>query len=280
MTRLLAFAIVLLMSGARAEAQGRNGSPYLETVQEVLLNDGSRVYGTVESETDTEIVFRTAAGGLLTAPRARIASIRPVVGRIVDGEFRREDPNNTRLLFGPTARSLPKGAVYLGFYEFLLPSVQLGITDRVSIGGGTPFVFGIDESTRPFWVTPKVQLLSRGGNHVAAGVFHGFNLDDGGGGVAYGVFTREMRGGSLTTGAGLAYSGGTGRGGVIMIGGDRPLRRNMKLITENYIWRSTRVASLGVRFFGDNVSADLALAVFRSDEIVAGAPILNFAYRF
>jgi hypothetical protein len=34
-------------------------SPYVQTVYELLLNDGSRVYGQIEGESETEVVFRT-----------------------------------------------------------------------------------------------------------------------------------------------------------------------------------------------------------------------------
>jgi hypothetical protein len=280
MTRVFAFAAALLIAAAAAEAQQEPGSPHLTRVEELLLNDGSRLYGAVEAQTDTDVVFRTTSGAVVTAPRERIVAIRPVVGRILRGEFRREDPNNTRLLFAPTGRSLPRGAVYVGVYEFLMPFVQVGVTDRISIGGGTPLAFGFDESYRPFWITPKVQVLSRGGTHLSAGVFHGVNLADDSIGIAYGVFTREVRTGSLTIGAGVGYSGRGDRGGVLMIGGDAPLRRNLKLVTENYVFRSTGIASLGVRFFGDNLSADLALGILISDEFIGGAPIVNFVYRF
>lgn len=45
------------------------------------------------------------------------------------------DPNPTRLFFGPTGRSVKKGEGYVGVYGLFLPFVQVGITDRISIGG-------------------------------------------------------------------------------------------------------------------------------------------------
>jgi hypothetical protein len=69
-------------------------------------------------------------------------------GRIVRGEFRREDPNGTRLFFGPTGRPLERGQVYLGVFEFMMPFVQVGITNPISVGGGTPLIFGWATSRR------------------------------------------------------------------------------------------------------------------------------------
>jgi hypothetical protein len=280
-TPLLVLLVVLV--GAPAHARQRPdqiAAPFMKTVQELLLNDGSRLYGAVESEDDVDIVFRTTSGALVRAPKDRIVSMRPVTGRMMKGDFRREDPNNTRLLFGPTGKTLRKGETYLGVYEFMMPFVQVGITDRISIGGGTPLFFAPGANNRPYWVTPKVSVFSNGGTHVSAGLFHAFDFDDHGVGVAYGVMTRDVESGSFTIGAGMGYTSTGERGGVVMVSADGPVRRNMKVITENYLWRSTAVVSLGVRFFGDNLSADLALGVALTDDGAFGAPVVNFVYRF
>ena len=47
-----------------------------------------------------------------------------------------DNPNPTRLLVGPTARSLDQGQVYLDSFGISLPFVQVGITNRVSMGAG------------------------------------------------------------------------------------------------------------------------------------------------
>lgn len=281
MTRIrLLTVLALLAAPAFALAQESPRPPALTSTHELVLTDGSRIYGEVVSETAAEIHFRTTAGAVITAPRDRVAALKPVVGRVVRGEFRREDPNNTRLLFAPTGRSLRRGEVYLGVYEVSMPFVQVGITDRISFGGGTPLVFGFDESQRPFWITPKVQVFSGDRLHVAAGVFHGFSVSGDGLGIAYGVVTRDGDTGSVSLGAGMGYTSEGNRGGVFMVGADAPLRRNMKLITENYLWKSGGVGSLGVRFFGDNLSADLAVGIVFTDDGIFGAPVVNFVYHF
>ena len=273
----LALAVCFSLPGqAAAQDQGST-----QGVQELVLTDGSRLYGTVLSRTGTEVVLKTAAGPVISAPRDRIVSLREVHGRIVRGEFRREDPNGTRLFFGPTGRSLERGQVYLGVFEFMMPFVQVGITNRISVGGGTPLIFGFgEESSRPFWVTPKVQLISSNGFTGAAGAFHGFSPEGETFGIAYGVVTKELRAGSVTGGAGMGYSSEDDRGAVAMIGADAPLRRNMKFITENYIWRSAVIASGGVRFFGDSLSADVGLGVVFTDGEAFAGPVVNFMYLF
>jgi hypothetical protein len=185
------------------------------------------------------------------------------------------------LFFGPTARSLPKGQVYAGVYEFLMPFVQVGVTDRFSIGGGTPLVFGFEDFERPFWITPKLQVLDTGRTQVAAGVFHAFDSSSSGGGIAYGVVTHGDSNASFTAGAGMAYAVDGGRSAVVMIGGDARIRRNIKVMTENYVWRGgDGVLTGGVRFLGDHLSADVGLAFPVGAGEFFAFPVVNFVYVF
>jgi hypothetical protein len=275
----IAAAILLVGSTIASAAPGESQSPYVQTVLELLLKDGSRVYGQIERESDTEIVFRTTSGAALTTPRTRIVSLRPVVGRTVRGEFRREDPNSTRLAFGPTARAIPRGQVYLGVYQGLAPFVQVGVTDRFSVGGGTPLIFAVNDWDRPYWVTPKLQVFAGNGNYASVGVLHAFTGDDSAG-IGYGVFTKETSGGAFTLGAGAAYSSHGVQSAVAMVGGEAPAGRNIKWITENYAWDGAVVSSGGFRFFGEKLAADLVLAIAFTDGSAFAFPVVNFVYRF
>lgn len=283
------FAVCLSLAGAAQPAVAQTPEGVLSerpaaqkiTLYELVLRDGSRLYGTVERQNDDEVVFTTQAGASVTARRAEITSLKQVTGSLLQGEFMPPDPNATRLFFGPTGRSLKRGQTYLGVYEFVMPFVQVGVTDRFSIGGGTPLMFGFDEADRPFWITPKLQVLDTRSTQIAVGVFHGFDSRGDGGGIGYVVGTRGGAEASASVGAGVAYGNDGGRTGVIMLGGERTVRRNLKLITENYIWKGRNgVASAGVRFFGDRISADLALAFpLGADEFFA-FPVVNFVYLF
>jgi hypothetical protein len=250
------------------------------TLSVLVLRDGSRLFGSVERETANEVIFKTQTGATVTVKRIDIQKLQQVTGSLIDGEFMPPDPNATRLFFAPTGRSLPRGQVYLGVYEFLMPFVQVGVTDRFSVGGGSPLVFGIDDEDRPFWITPKLQVLQTRSTDIAVGVFHLFNASGNAGGVAYAVSTSGTTRGSFTIGGGLAYGDDNTRSGVIMIGGERQVRRNLKLITENYGWKGSGVASAGVRFFGERLSADLGLLIPLGTEELFALPVVNFVYRF
>ena len=99
--------------------------------QEIELEDGSRLLGRIEEVEGDRVLFRSVSGLELVLTPGQIKEVRRVRGDVREGEFRPEDPNRTRLFFGPTARSLPKGRGYVGVYELVMPFVQVGVTDRI-----------------------------------------------------------------------------------------------------------------------------------------------------
>src|SRR4029450_4018057 len=108
--------------------------PSAHEIQRLTLTDGSALYGSVEGTADDSITFRTLADTVLTISRSNLRDLRVVSGHLVHGELRPRDPKQTRLFFGPTAKSLEHGDAYAGLYYFHVPFVQVGVTDRFSIG--------------------------------------------------------------------------------------------------------------------------------------------------
>lgn len=247
--------------------------------QRLMLTDGSQVFGRVESIDADTVRFRSLAGVELVVRREDIADLRVVQGRIVNGEFQQTDTHNTRLLFAPTGRALKKGEGYFGVYEISLPFVQVGLTDRFSIGGGTPLFFG-GGSEHPFWFTPKFQLLAGERAQAAVGVIHVSGLG-GNGGIAYGVTTLGKPDQAVTVGLGYAY-GGDERVPILMIGGEYRSSRRIKWVTENWFLREGHgFVSGGIRFLGERVSADLGMIVPLLDlEETFAFPIVSFAWHF
>jgi len=249
--------------------------------QELTLRDGSRLFGRVIVIEPELIVFRTVGGVDVSVLRTDIAALRIVAGRLIKGMFVPADPNATRLFFGPTARSLERGQGYVAMYEFVMPFVQVGLTDRVSVGAGTPLIFG-GGGNHPFWVTPKVQVYDAPRTKVAVGLLHLFVAGDEQVGIAYGVATLGSADSAATVGAGYAYETADDAGTpVVMVGGERRVHRRLKLVTENYLWPgATGLLSGGVRFIGDRLSADLGLVMpLGADDLIA-FPVVNFVWAF
>jgi hypothetical protein len=251
--------------------------------QELVLVDGTRMYGRIERVEGRRIYFRTLADALIDTEVSQVKRVVRVTGRAEKGVFLPADPNPTRLFFGPTGRSVPKGSGYLGVYEVFMPFVQVGLTDRISIGGGTPLFFG-GGSDHPVWFTPKVQVVNRGRTQAAVGVMHFLNVDDGQYGVAYAAVTHGTADSAVTVGAGWAYETTSlddiDNPTVGMIGFERRMSRRTKLISENYLFSGGGAVSIGVRFFGERLSADLGLVVpLGIDEFIA-FPMVNMVWKF
>lgn len=251
-----------------------------DLTQEIRLRDGTTAIGRVEAVDGTRITFRTLAGATLSIDAADIASLATVEGRASGTQFWKDDPNPTRLFFGPTGRPLERGDVYLGVYEVFIPFVQVGITDRFSIGAGTPLIFG-GGGDRPFWLTPKFTVVARPKTQVAVGAMHMMNIDGDNLGVAYGALTQGTRDTALTVGVGYAYAQFEDSGApVVMIGGEHRVHRHVKLVSENYIFQEGGIASAGVRFMTGRLSADLGLAAPLGVDEVFVFPMVNFVWTF
>ena len=256
--------------------------PPIGETQELTLRDGTRAFGRVERVENGRVTFRTTSGAVIEVETAQIVAIRSVEGSVNRREFWPQDPNPTRLFFAPTGRSLQRGTGYFGVYEILLPFVQVGITDRVSFGGGTPLIFG-GGSEHPFWITPKVQVLNAKSTQIAVGVMHFMNVGDGSLGIAYGVATLGSADSAVTVGVGRAYerSYGNSHGAtLLMVGGEHRATRKIKLITENYVFRSGGVAMGGIRLLGDSLSADIGLVVPLGVGELIAFPMVNFVWKF
>jgi hypothetical protein len=247
-------------------------------VQRLTLSDGSQVYGHVDASDEFHITFRTLADVVMTVPRSRIVDLRPVDGRVVAGSFEPADPHSNRLMFAPTARSLRKGEGYFGVY-YVLPFVQVGVTDRVSIGGGTPLFFG--DGAHPVWFTPKVQVVSGRRIQAAAGLIHLTGIEGINAGIAYGVTTIGSDSDAMSIGLGYGYSGRRSGRPILMVGGEHRQSRRIKLITENWYWGGDvpGFVSGDVRFLGERLSADVSIVVPLASETVA-FPIVSFAWHF
>jgi hypothetical protein len=255
--------------------------PPPEVVQELTMRGGSRLLGHIERIEGGHVAFRTTAGALLEIEQARIIRVRRLHGTMVHDTFWPDDPNPTRLFFAPTGRSVSRGEGYVGVFEVFIPFVQVGVTDRLSIGGGTPLWFG-DGGDRPYWLTPKVQVIATRRTQAAIGAMHVVGTGSDHFGVAFAVATHGTADDAVTAGVGYIYSEGPDNDAgvaIAMIGGEHRLSRSVKLITENYAGKHGGVCSGGIRFMAERFSADFGLVVPITDHSVV-FPVVNLVWRF
>lgn len=274
MRSITLFLAAALSVGAveAASAQVSDSTP----LREIRLSGGSVVYGRIVEEGDT-IRLLLASGDVLSVPRARVLSSKLARGRIKNGEFWRDDPNRTRLFFGPTARGIRKGEGYFAAYELIMPFLGIAVTDDLVLAGGTPLFGGMDE--RPFWLAPKLRIASGGRTDVALGALV-FAVDDESAGVLYGVATRGSPDASVSLGIGYGFADGDLADHPALMGGfDVRMSRGTKLISENYLFPGgTGLISFGPRFFGEKLSADLGVGIAFANGESASFPIVNFVW--
>ncbi|MFQ5575193.1 MAG: hypothetical protein ACE5E0_06175 [Terriglobia bacterium] len=267
--------------------QAQDERPVGEQPVRVVLNDGSKLVGTIIERGEEFVVFRTVSGVEMSLLRDQIKDIKVLKGSIVEGHYRRTDPNRTRLFFSPTARSLGGGSGYFSLYEIFFPYVSVGVGDVITAGGGVSLVPGTKQQL--LYGATKLTLVEKRGVALAAGGFVAtITSGEGSGGALFGLGTFGGDEAALTLGLGFAFGNGDfAESPSILIGGEYQVSNNIKLLSENYILPDIEDGLLfsgGIRFIGERISADFAL--FSSPSLLEEAegfpflPWVGFAYNF
>ncbi|MBI5022336.1 MAG: hypothetical protein HZB59_12950 [Ignavibacteriales bacterium] len=233
-----------------------------ESSYKITLSDGSNFIGTILTETQYQIKLRTISNIEMIIPKDQIKSMIKYSGEIIFGVPYRSDPNRTRLFFAPTARSLKSGQGYFSDYELFFPMLAVGIADRITLAGGMSLIPGAEEQALYF--APKITAIHSEKFDVAGGVLFIHVPDDESYnfGIAYSVATYGTDRAALTCGLGWGFvEGELADEPIILLGGELRASNSVKFITENWIPPNSGVAlcSIGIRFFGDQLAADLGL---------------------
>ncbi len=279
--KLLLIFVLLSIPACSIAEQEINAPPYH---CRITLTDGSELLGEITDDDSSKVYFKTLSGLDMEIQRSQIEKITPLKGAIVEGKFRRIDPNRSRLLFSATARPLEAGKGYFAVYELFFATLAMGIGDVVSLAGGITLFPG------PFQVyhfSPKVTFLNADNICLAAGVMHmgitGFDEGDGFG-ILYGVSTFGSETAGVTVGFGWAYSGEEAvNKPTVMVGGEVQLSNSFKLISENWFppGAESVLSMFGMRFFGDKLAADLGfIFLTEMNEGWPFFPWVGFVYNF
>jgi hypothetical protein len=249
----------------------------------IEMNDGSVFVGTIVSEDEETIRFRTDSNIDVTLARADVLAIERLEGG--RSRNRPDDPNPTRLFFSPTGRSLKAGEGYFAVYELFFPFIGFGVGNVATLAGGVSLVPGI--GTQLFYAAPKITFYQGSKVDLAAGVLvGGVPGETGYGGVLYGVGTYGTSKTAVTAGVGFGFAQeDVASEPVVLLGLEHRLGDNTKLISENFVFPTAEllVLSGGVRFFGDTLSADLGF--FSSPDVIGEGgfpffPWIGFVYGF
>jgi hypothetical protein len=288
---VVATGVVMAQQPAPASKPVTIRIPDSTQVQVMRLRDGSSIVGRV-TEIGTDTIRFVGKAGTLSVARADIAELREVAtSALRSGEVWPENPNATRLLFGPTGRTLAKGEGYFNDTYLFLLSVHGGITSRFSLGGGMTVLPLDDFTDNALYIMPKIGVYASPKFNVAvgglAGIVGGLVDEDenAGFGIAYAVATAGSTNASVTFGTGVAYAAGEiARTPVAMLGAEKRLGRRVSFVTENYLIPNddaNAVISYGLRFFGEKLSADLAFWNAPGNAFIfPGIPYVAFSVKF
>jgi len=140
-----------------------------------------------------------------------------------------------------------------------------------------------------YFFTPKIGLKETEKVNIAAGALiiklpDNFEEDVSLINVAYGVGTYGSSDRSVTLGLGYGLvDGKVADKPLVVVGGERRLTRRLAVITENWIVPGVDnvLVSLGLRFLGEGLSADIALInTIGGESIFPGIPYVDFVYNF
>ncbi len=170
-----------------------------------------------------------------------------------------ESQHDSRLFFGPTARSVAPGSVYITWQEFILVSGAVGVNSGVTLLGGLTIVPGT--SAQFIYAAPKMTVMQHEKTAVAVGAFVGaISSELEPGGLVYGVVTRGTADAGATLGLGFAFGDGEAYSRpAIMAGFERRLTDRTHILSENYVIPGAgALFLLGVRIFDARMTFDLA----------------------
>jgi hypothetical protein len=277
----------------------------------LTTNDNKTFSGLIVMQNEKEVTLKTESLGELTISNSKIKDIKIVEKeQIVEGKYFFPNPHPTRYFFGPSAIPLEKGEGYFQNVWVFANSVQVGITDHFSMGGGMviPILF---------FITPKFgykvgDFVHLGGGAIVASTIStsfGFGVAAAYGSVTLGNnennFTLNLGWGAIKQEDSNSSTGNTtsswalSKKPMFTYSGMVRVARKFALVTENWVFSirnsesynsSTNtytytnkyytVMSAGFRFLGEKSSFDFGLAVPVIKENTFGFPYLDYVFKF
>jgi hypothetical protein len=286
-TTFIAFFVFLLIIFTSLFSKGKKTIqleiPDSTQIQILTVDDGPSFNGRIVEIGEEKIKFKTKYG-VLTFPIHEITDLKLVsIDQLRDGKYWFPNPNCSRLFFAPTGRMLKKGEGYFADFFIFFPTINYGVTSNVSLGGGFSILPGADLDEQVLLFTPKVGIKTSAKMDLAVGaliVKPPENISSLG--ILYGVSTFGSLDKSCTVGLGFGYvEGDLADNPMIVLGGELRTSRNISLVSENWLVpeKDTPILSMGLRFFGEKLSADFALIFpLEGEELIF--PYLDFVYKF
>jgi hypothetical protein len=232
----------------------------------VETKDGSRFVGKFMGRQNDTVVLQTETMGLIYLAESQIKNIDEV-GKIKESSssnsawFR--NPYAAQGVFLPTGIGLKKGE---GNYQNLmvaLNSVQYGITDNFSLGGGLEII-SLVITGRPgvVYLQPKLSYSFSDNFHVSGGGYlfvsgANFNATSSLIALPFGNLTYGNRNNNITIGTFISTQSNSGQ--LVLIGGQVRAAKKFGFIGEVYLSEEIALITLGARFMTETFNLNFGV---------------------
>jgi hypothetical protein len=256
-----------------------------EKTYKIEHNDGSIIIGKILQKDSVNLVITTSSMTKIEIPISKIKTIEiDDELNLKNGNYWFPNPHATRYLHAPSAFNIKKGeGEYHASLAVIIPlaSIDIGITDNISIGGGGGLV-GRDPI---FFINPKVGFKISEKFHAGGSVLFarmaGPALGSIFGTVTYGTIDHN-----ITTSLGWGYiEGEFSQKPIIVLSGLTRVSKRVALVTDNCFIPIDGYYSLfsyGFRFFKELKTFKFSFINNRdiAGFIWIGAPCIGFTTKF
>ena len=262
--------VVCLVVGLAGNGQAFTGKlqvPADGIIQKITLTDGSILVGRITEIKESEVKFQTNLGEMTVATE-KIKNIEEVIPRATfDERGWFPNPNRTRLLIGPTARTLEAGNGYFYDLWIFFPGLAYAVTDNFMISGGASLIPDADDQM--FYIIPKYgfpvsQRMDLAANFMICRLWEETFY------FAFGSATYGTDDLSVTGGIGLAFTDDEmAENPLAMFGGEYRLGRRVSLVAESWFVpgdNDNSMLGLGaLRLMGEKMTVDIGVGLSYDD---------------
>ena len=224
------------------------------------FRDGTVIIGTFIKDESGNIYINDLNGEEIYLPKVMVAQIHTVTDENLKGaEYWFPNLHDSRYFFAPSAFGLEEGEGYYSHSFWVFWQAQFGITDNLSIGGGTtPFGFPSTVNTKYSFSVDKYLQAALGWFYVgdlfniSGGRFEGSLIN-----MPYTVLSYGNKENNFTFGMGYTLSDDvdTGERPVISLGATYRTGRRFALVFEGWIFGAfsaedpNLLGGPGIRYF-------------------------------
>jgi hypothetical protein len=309
-------AFIIVLPGSLKAYTGTLQIPGEGVTQMITLEDGSTLVGKITEIRADQIKFQTDLGEMTIAV-SKIKSIkeftekeqvkegvesketkkpakteeakkpREAAAEEMPGQTWFPNPNLTRLLIGPTARTLKAGKGYFYDLWIFFPGLAFGITDNFMISGGGSVIPGADNQM--YYIMPKYRISTAKNLDLAINLTI-FRLWDKTFYFGLGDLTYGTEGQSVTGALGIAFTNDKiANRPAAMFGGEYRVGRRASLVGECWFIPGDADSGVlgigGLRLLGEFMTVDVGGAFSldnksNNNDETSWLPYVDFVWNF